>query len=225
MFRLRCTVNLRHIAAAAGVVTLAALGLYFAFWRKPRQPVPIQRSDLEVQLDRPQPGFGRDPGSLPNIEPVATIQGAEPRVLQRELKYRDAAEWQGMLVNLSVQPYCTDSAHCSLARACKAAHCTACESDTECASGELCVLDHCVRADDTHCRHKSDCSGDSLCVLTGYSHGNRGNEDMEAKCLDLRSGAKSRPPLPPTPEDTSPRSLPFDDEVRRAREFRDAGLR
>jgi hypothetical protein len=65
--------------------------------------------------------------------------------------------------------------------------------DSQCAAGEGCVLDHCVRSERIGCRRASECAGDALCVLSGYTGGTaRGNEDMSAYCLGSSGAAMSQ---------------------------------
>ncbi len=101
---------------------------------------------------------------------------------------RDPNEWQGMLIDQSIQPECDVSAHCGLALACIHNRCGPCTSDSDCNSGEECVLDHCVIAANVVCRSRSDCPDGELCVLSGYSHDPRGNSDMRATCLAPTGG-------------------------------------
>jgi hypothetical protein len=106
---------------------------------------------------------------------------------------RPAEEWQGMLVDLSVMPPCESSAGCGLARACVEGTCGPCVADSECAAGEGCVLDHCVRTELIECRRAAECAADALCILSGYTGGTaRGNEDMRAHCLSSSGGAAMR---------------------------------
>ena len=93
---------------------------------------------------------------------------------------RPDKEWQGMLVNLNVQPPCDAPGLCGSALACKNGRCAPCEFDAECAPGESCVLDHCLLSANVRCRHTAECEPRSTCVLSGYSSGARGNADMRA---------------------------------------------
>jgi hypothetical protein len=96
---------------------------------------------------------------------------------------RDPGEWQGMLIDSSVQPPCELSEYCGLARACVDGLCTRCTADSQCAQGEGCVLDHCVRQELIGCQRAADCGSGGLCLLSGYTGGTaRGNEDMRAYC-------------------------------------------
>ena len=95
---------------------------------------------------------------------------------------RAAEEWQGMQIDPDEQPMCEASERCGLATACLTGRCGACRVDAECASGESCVLEHCVLAARVACRGRADCSEGELCVLSGISADARGNSDMRAYC-------------------------------------------
>ena len=100
---------------------------------------------------------------------------------------RDKDEWQGMLVNTAVEQYCEASNYCGLALACNEQNvCGACSRDSDCASGEACVLDHCVVQEKVACRTRHDCTHlgeDALCLLSGLTGGDtRGNADMTSYC-------------------------------------------
>jgi hypothetical protein len=95
---------------------------------------------------------------------------------------RAQGEWQGMRVDLSVHPDCTESARCGLARACRAGMCLPCLADPDCASGELCVLDHCILSGNVDCRSKDDCETGDVCILTGFSTDPRNNAATRAIC-------------------------------------------
>ena len=112
---------------------------------------------------------------------------------------RATDEWQGMRVDESMATPCVTSASCGLARACIGGACLACREDEQCEPNERCVLDHCVRSENTECATRSECGVDELCVLSGYSPGGRGNADMKAACLSTSGGVepevvKSTPP-------------------------------
>lgn len=102
---------------------------------------------------------------------------------------RPSDEWQGMLVDLDAQPPCEESGDCGLARACLNERCGPCTRDEQCAPGELCALDHCVRQDLATCRTRRDCAAGILCILSGYSADPRANEQMRAYCLNPEGGA------------------------------------
>lgn len=103
---------------------------------------------------------------------------------------RPSSEWQGMLVDTSMQSFCDGKSACGLAMACKNNLCGACLGDWECESGESCVLDHCVVSQNITCNSATDCGEGELCVLSGYSSDLRGNETMEAYCQATVSGSQ-----------------------------------
>jgi|SRR5690554_28565 len=120
----------------------------------------------------------------PNL-PVHTIHSdSPPPNIGPPPEYfpRDSAEWQGMRVDMNIQPPCSESANCGLARACIDGKCGPCMSDHDCNVSEICVLEHCVNAEDVECQSKNDCAEGELCILSGYSTDVRNNEDMTAKC-------------------------------------------
>lgn len=113
---------------------------------------------------------------------------------------RDLNEWQGMLVDLSFQPDCTQATDCGWARACVAGHCSACSKDSECGADEACVLDHCVLRSQASCRSHKDCAG-QLCILTGFSSDGRNNAEMRAVCNDANGGRVQDPSTAEMPEE------------------------
>jgi hypothetical protein len=110
-----------------------------------------------------------------------------------------------MRVDLSQRQYCEASSYCGFALACLGdQQCGACQRDEQCASGEACVLDHCVVAANVGCRTRADCAGagagpgagdDAMCVLSGLTGGEpRGNGEMRSFCRSSSGG---------TPQDES----------------------
>lgn len=199
------------------LTALAASALWLAFRPRPA-PSPGEALPREA-LRRTE---HRDPGqppSLPRQDSVLATAAVGPplAVAERHFHPRDPQEWQGMLINTDAVPPCEASATCGLARACKAGQCVACSADDDCASGEVCVLDHCVARALASCRRRADCAPGSLCILSGYSSEARGNEGMRSLCLDPASGASSIPA--PEPAAPDPRTtLPDDDLLKRAAE-------
>lgn len=129
-----------------------------------------------------------------------------PRLQIPEETYhpRDADEWQGMLVDMSMRQLCDESSRCGLGLSCLAdGKCGPCERDADCAAGEACVLDYCLPASNVECSAREDCahvSDDAYCVLSGLTGGEpRGNSDMRSYCLASSGGDA------PDPETTSPR--------------------
>lgn len=109
---------------------------------------------------------------------------------------RPESEWQGMLVDTSLQSICEGKNSCGLAMACMDNRCGACSVDADCATGENCVLNHCVIKKNTSCRTASDCDTNEYCVLSGYSSDPRGNKTTLAYCQPITSGSQ------PTQEQT-----------------------
>jgi hypothetical protein len=124
------------------------------------------------------------------MQPVPIQRPVEiPAESVRQFHPRDPGEWQGMLVNTVLQPVCETSAGCGMAAACVREKCGPCQYADDCAVGEICVLDHCVKRDNAACTGRSDCSRDELCILSGYSSDPRGNSDMRASCVSPHGGS------------------------------------
>ena len=134
-------------------------------------------------------------------EPMSDIVGealdTHPLAQPPNYQFRQHGEWQGMLVDRNVKQMCGNSNHCGNALACILGTCSPCTEDSHCGKkGVVCVLDHCVQEENVRCRTRSDCasesmradSSDALCILSGYSAEVRGNEDMEAYCVDADGG-------------------------------------
>ena len=81
---------------------------------------------------------------------------------------RPKSEWQGMKIDMTLRPFCDETAQCALGLVCREEHCLPCLKDDECLADEVCVLDHCVRHELAECTQKADCGEEELCVLTGY---------------------------------------------------------
>lgn len=106
---------------------------------------------------------------------------------------RSPDEWQGMLVSTVDRQYCEASSYCGFALAClEDRTCGACTADAQCADGEACVLDHCVRAANVGCRSRKDCASegeDARCLLSGLTGGEpRGNSEMTSFCQRSSGG-------------------------------------
>ncbi|MDG2304726.1 MAG: hypothetical protein P8R42_08730 [Candidatus Binatia bacterium] len=124
----------------------------------------------------------------PVIDELAA-RGFESRTIPGPRYFpRAGGEWEGMLVDESLQAACDTTSRCGLGMACVDGACGACVADGECAVGEACVLDHCVPEKNVACRAKLDCHGEELCVLSGYSDDLRGNEAMTAFCRPMDGG-------------------------------------
>jgi hypothetical protein len=208
---------LKRWRVALVIVSVLVGGACLAIWlrRHSGRPPSLDRRQLQAEVATAPAETRPIPQAL--AAPAETTAAPRLDLTVARYKPRPPGEWDGMLVDLSRQPYCSDTAHCSLARACKSGHCAACETDTDCMANERCVLDHCVLDDKVRCRRKVDCGANGMCLLTGYSRGLRSNEDMEAACVEIVGGDKLRPPAPPAPPDTRDAPLPLDEERTRAR--------
>jgi hypothetical protein len=205
-------------------VLAVALGLFVVFTRAPK---PVPRSSIAWSSR----GAGQAPvnerrsaatssGRVKNGSDTSAnaSMSADPFGVRR-WSPRPADECQGMRVNLNISPFCTTSSHCGLGRACIDSKCVACGRDEDCATGEVCVLDHCLQKDLVACRRAADCDPHSKCVLSGYSNQPRGNEGTRAACVSSLSGADHGPVAPETrPKPDTRTSLPGDDLLRAARE-------
>jgi hypothetical protein len=146
------------------------------------RPTPPRR----VAPAPPMPVFRRD--APPSLAPAGAEVAAGATIHPRA-----ADEWQGMLVDLTQRQYCEASSYCGFALAClDDSACGPCRRDDQCAGGEVCALDHCVRSELADCRRRADCAAtgaDARCVLTGLTGGEpRGNSEMRAVCLAARGG-------------------------------------
>jgi hypothetical protein len=160
--------------------------------RATRVTVPVLPEGARPDEAAP-PAAGVPPTHVAEASDAPTMTG--PGALPPPKYFpRPASEWQGMLVNTAMQATCEVSARCGLAMACHEGKCGACTADSDCAGGEVCAVDHCVRQEHAACRHRSDCAGNELCVLSGYSTDVRGNGDMTATCR--ADGGGSAPPEP-----------------------------
>lgn len=108
---------------------------------------------------------------------------------------RPKSEWQGMLIDTSMQSVCEGKNSCGLAMACKNNLCGPCSVNADCAAGEACVLDHCVIEKNASCRTASECGANEQCVLSGYSTDPRGNGTTLAFCQPMTSGSQPTPEL------------------------------
>lgn len=189
-------------ALALGAGALLVLGWSLGRSARAEAPRPAAQADLH---DHPHPTAARAPArpaarpaaSAPVIAADAPLVEATPGVLPPPVLHpRAPEEWQGMKVDLSLQPPCLEALHCGQAMACDlAAHrCGPCAADADCGAGEACVLDHCVLDSNVACRRRSDCGEDALCVLSGLSPGARGNAEMRAYCQSNTDGEREETP-------------------------------
>lgn len=204
-------------------------------WLLLSRPAPVPRAELglsateKISIAAPEAPAKRRVAALASSqiagEPAAlpAQPGASSRVMRPRFAERPEGEWQGMLVNLNASPPCTSSAVCSMARACIDSRCTACAADSDCSSGEACVLDHCVPSENVTCRDRQDCASDSLCMLSGYSSEPRGNGEMRTLCSDPHSGAVKHANTRIVPrvmaEETGTRAAPYAELIENARRF------
>jgi hypothetical protein len=213
----------RPVILIVAIGSLVAATLWLVF--KSRHPT-IERATLAYV---PGERAARERSPAPAASEAATEKPPSPRPqteVERALEpprfhVRPEGEWQGMLVNLNVQPPCDGPGLCGMALACKNGRCGPCEFDAECGPGESCVLDHCLRSANVRCHRTADCGPQSTCILSGYSTGARGNADMRAYCLALESGAGQSAPAPagPPPKDLR-QNLPNDDLLGAANKAR-----
>jgi hypothetical protein len=171
------------LVVPALVGALVGFGLYHHLTSASEDAVDLAARDLRVRDPNPIRSHHAPP-TTPSLDVPAGEVDPERRGLAPaiELAPRDAAEWQGMLVNTTFQASCDTSTRCGLAMACHAGRCGACTRDAECGAGEVCSMQHCVASASTACRTRADCPSGELCMLTGYSDDPRGNGDMRSYC-------------------------------------------
>ncbi len=174
----------------------------FLFWvgsRREAETVPASPSVTTAT---------RSGDSAAAAKETAPARGPAASPRSRETPPRLATEWQGMKQDASITPPCYSSARCGLARACIDGVCVACLSDSECAEGEVCVLDNCLLGSQVECRKAADCDAGSMCVISGYSSDIRGNAETKAYCSSGRGGVEKdefiRVPTPPRPKMETP---------------------
>lgn len=144
-------------------------------------------------------------------------KSVDPASLESTLHPRDTREWQGMLVDLSMQALCDGSTSCGLAMAClPSKKCGPCQRDRDCGNGERCALDHCVLAENVQCTSRSECASGELCVLSGYTPDPRGNAEMKASCLGAMGGkAQEEKDLEVEGPAAEPEPTPFEPDSMR----------
>jgi hypothetical protein len=206
----------RKIVAVVAMLTAAAALIYEASSSPKSNTKTLPRESLKERQHNVAQVIS--PISTPVANASVFINTAPAPILPPRWKERTAGEWQGMLVDLNATPYCEESSLCGLARSCKNNTCTFCERDSECASGEFCVMDHCLLSSLVECRKKSDCGERGACILSGYSSGPRGNQDMKSYCIDLAGGIASKPSSVEVPAKDTRKSLPDDHLLERARQ-------
>jgi hypothetical protein len=131
------------------------------------------------------PDEGTEPSELAAACPIAVTPAFYPR---------DPNEWQGMLVDSSLRPYCEETANCGLSLSCLSDNlCGPCTTDQDCLANEGCVLDHCLLTTNISCRSYTDCPADALCILSGFDSSIRANETMTSYCNGNSGGAEMIP--------------------------------
>jgi hypothetical protein len=205
------------LPALAVAALLASVAYYMS---RGEAPVLATLSRDELKSSRPaRVDLDRATEDVPGQGIVKVVPGAAGDPTST-YKARPEGEWDGMLVDLAVQPPCVDGGHCGLARACIADVCTACERDLDCDRGEACVLDHCLRQTQVRCHSSQDCPVGEKCVLSGYSPDPRGNAGMSADCIGRGRGSnKPQVSRAATGDNNPARETSYDDELRRAKEF------
>lgn len=193
--------------AACGLVIGILLAFFFASHEtgsinKPQAHTVQQTSDKEGS-DNPTNQSTKTKSAIHTAKSVSIATEDNPKeTLKRvygnreqlnvlpepKLHPRAESEWQGMLVDTSLQAICEGENSCGLAMACVDNRCGPCSSDSQCGAGEVCVLDHCLVAEQSTCRTASDCGTGELCVLNGYSNDPRGNQQTRSYCQASKSG-------------------------------------
>lgn len=123
------------------------------------------------------------------VRPVA-IPGRTIAIDPPVFAYRDPLEWQGALVNESLQIPCVGSQTCGLALACIEGICSPCRADSDCVSGERCAVQHCILSENHACTTRRDCGTNELCELSGLSPGPRGNASTTSYCSKGEGGTE-----------------------------------
>lgn len=192
----------------AAMVAVIALGVTLG--RRQPAPVPGAAAPAAVGMR----------GSAPAAPTLPTVV-ADPGPSRRA-----ADEWQGMPIEAEATALCDAVDACGLAMACIDGRCGACAADDSCAPGEICALDHCVRAELASCRSRADCGADALCILGGTSADPRGNAAMTARCLPAAGGVRDDPAPVSAGELAAPVPVPAAellDQVEREVRRSDAG--
>lgn len=183
----------------------AIIGLAVTGWFVGRSLGPSERTAPEPVAVDPHVTI-RDPALDQRAVAAAQISQRRPELATAVPRPHPRAEgeWQGMLVDMSMRQTCDVSQRCGLGLSCRSdGLCGPCEIDSDCASGEACVLDHCLPADNVECTAAADCirlGPEAVCALSGLTGGEpRGNSKMRAYCLKGTGGES------PSPETAKPR--------------------
>lgn len=208
---------MRRVLRFAAFGLLMVIGIIAGVLLK-RETVQDHSAETDEKVTRTSiASVGRQFTATPTL-PHDTIPPVRHTMRVHKPRYhpRDPLEWQGMRVDVSMQANCESSKQCGLAMACHSGTCGPCKRDDECATGEGCVLDHCLIRSRIGCRSRHDCATDELCVLSGYSADARSNRDLTARCLAAVGGTRQKPEKL-TPRETVPakRTPVRVDEMRR----------
>jgi hypothetical protein len=157
------------------------------------------------------------PRKAASFELTSATPAAPRVVLADSSRGRPPGEWQGMPVSPDDNATCSASARCGLALACLDGRCGPCQRDDECATGEGCVLQYCLRLENIGCRLRKDCTVGALCELTGLTSDPRNNATMRAICRAASGGAEAPPPELVVGLPTSPPEVQLDDLMAMAR--------
>jgi hypothetical protein len=184
----------------AGLVAVAFCGGYFLH-RAPEVPDDVVRAQL-LRTSNHDPGpMVRRLRSSASDDPAADDGAPGDEVLPhaREVKYHPRApeEWQGMLIDVAVRPPCEKSSLCQLALACVDGTCGPCSESSDCAVGEVCVLDHCLERARVECTRAKDCADGELCIV--QSEGSDSRRDVRGN-LFLKSTCTSGGIVPGRPQ-------------------------
>lgn len=196
----------------AGTLVAATIALFWLF-RTPERSLPRTALARQGAVHSTNPAVVEQAATRNSGVSAAISPSALP---SSRFQPRDPQEWQGMLLHAGTPAPCESADGCGVARACKGGKCVACEVDGDCANGEGCVLDHCLRKELISCRRRADCERDSLCILSGYSAQRRGNETMRSFCVSKNSGTSSIPNSEPPSRVDTRKSLPDDELLKRA---------
>ena len=181
-----------RIKTIASFICIAALGL--AIGRLVRDstpaPAPVTSAPQSAAASRqPRPVL---PPSSPETSPLSSPEAGAPVDITAAVTphARPDGEWQGMPVDMAARPQCATTRDCSESLACwDDGRCGPCRSDSECAAGESCVLDHCVAQAAPDCRSSADCGDDEVCMLTRASRSQvRHGPALVASCHSQRGG-------------------------------------
>jgi hypothetical protein len=208
----RPTRPVRPLLLLVGLIAVIAAGLHLG-----HAPAAAP-ARLAATAMAPRASGSASAPSLPSLAAHPDDHGAAPHLADlapadppgSDYAPRPATEWLGRRVDRATQPLCDGADSCGLAMACIDGRCAPCGASSPCASGETCVLDHCVLATEAACHSRADCPDDTLCVLSGYSADPRGNAAMRSVCLASSGGTDRAESLAPAtdPGPATPMPIP-----------------